>query len=281
MIKKTFQTKSGTICYWVNRMDLEKPTIVFLPGLTADHRLFEKQIEYFENRCNVFVWDAPGHGDSWPFCFDFSLMDKAKWLDAIFLREDIRYPVIVGQSMGGYVGQAYAELFPDKLKGFVSIDSAPLQRRYVTAAELWLLKKMEPVYYYYPWKWLLKSGTNGVSTTGYGRKLMYEIMMGYDGDKKRYAALSGHGFRILAEAMEQDLPYAIRCPALLICGEKDRAGSCIRYNKAWHKHTGIPIRWIPKAGHNANADSPKRVNRLIEHIVRKAEKRLARGSKEI
>jgi pimeloyl-ACP methyl ester carboxylesterase len=30
--------------------------------------------------------------------------------------------------MGGYVGQAYAELFPEKLKGFVSIDSAPLQR---------------------------------------------------------------------------------------------------------------------------------------------------------
>lgn len=43
--------------------------------------------------------------------------------------------------MGGYVGQAYAELFPNKLKGFISIDSAPLQRKYVTGIELWLLKK--------------------------------------------------------------------------------------------------------------------------------------------
>ena len=34
---------------------------MFLPGLTADHRLFEKQIEYFEKRQNVFVWDAPSH----------------------------------------------------------------------------------------------------------------------------------------------------------------------------------------------------------------------------
>jgi pimeloyl-ACP methyl ester carboxylesterase len=38
--------------------------------------------------------------------------------------------------MGGYVGQAYAELFPEKLKGFVPVDSAPLQRCYVTAIKI-------------------------------------------------------------------------------------------------------------------------------------------------
>ncbi len=97
--------------------------------------------------------------------------------------------------MGGYVGQAYAELFPNKLKGFISIDSAPLQRKYVTGIELWLLKKMEPVYRYYPWKSLLKTGTNGVATSEYGRKLMHDIMMIYDGDQKRYAKIAGHGFK--------------------------------------------------------------------------------------
>jgi len=40
--------------------------------------------------------------------------------------------------------------------------------------------------------------------------------------------------------------------AILICGEKDHAGSRIRYNKAWHKNTGIPIEWIKYAGHNSN-----------------------------
>ena len=122
------------------------------------------------------------------------------------------------------------------------------------------------MYRHYPWKWLLKSGTTGVSTTGYGRRLMRDMMMTYDGDQARYAALSGHGFRMLARAMEADLPYAIPCPALLICGERDRAGSCVRYNKAWHKKTGIPIEWIEGAGHNANTDAPERVNRLIERF---------------
>ena len=194
-------------------------------------------------------------------------MDQAKWLNDIFEQESIEHPVIVGQSMGGYVGQAYAERYPEKLTGFVSIDSAPLQRKYVTAMELWLLKRMESVYYYYPWKWLLKTGTNGVAVSDYGRELMHEMMMVYDGDKKRYAQISGHGMKMLAEAMEKDLPYQIPCPALLICGEKDRAGSCIRYNKGWHKDTDLPIAWIWDAGHNSNTDQPEIVNGLIEELV--------------
>ena len=267
MVEKIYKTPSGAIHYWVNIPDINKITLIFLPGLTADHRLFEKQIEYFENKYNVFVGDAPGHAASWPFEFEFNLMDKAKWLQEILQQENITKPVIIGQSMGGYVGQAYAEVFPDNLKGFVSIDSAPLQRKYVTAAEIWLLKKMEPVYYYYPWKALLKSGTNGVAVSEYGRKLMREIMMVYDGDKKRYSQISGHGMKMIAEAMERNLPYEIKCPALLICGQKDRAGSCIRYNKAWHKDTDIPIVWIKNAGHNANTDKPEYVNKWINKLI--------------
>ena len=269
MEEKTYPARSGIIHYWTSFVDRSAVTLVFLPGLTADHRLFDKQIQYFEGKYNLFVWDAPGHAASWPFAFDFDLMDKARWLDGILEQEAMEYPVIVGQSMGGYVGQMYAQLWPQKLRGFVAIDSAPLQRNYVTGIELWLLKRMEPVYACYPWKALLKAGTNGVAVSAYGRQLMRDMMMVYDGDKKRYAELSGHGFRILAQAMEMDLPYKIECPALLICGEQDHAGSCIRYNKAWHKHTGIPLEWIKGAGHNSNTDAPETVNRLIENLVKK------------
>ena len=268
MKEKTYGTRSGVIHYWTHIVDANSITIVFLPGLTADHRLFDKQISYFEGRYNVLVWDAPAHAASWPFTFDFNLMNKAQWLDGILEQENIKKPIIVGQSMGGYVGQAYAQLYPDKLSGFISIDSAPLQRKYVTGIEIWLLKRMEPVYYHYPWKSLLKAGTNGVATSEYGMQLMREMMMVYDGDKKRYAQLAGHGFYILAEAMEMDLPYEIKCPALLICGEQDHAGSCVRYNKAWHKNTSIPLEWIKGAGHNSNTDKPDIVNRLIENFIK-------------
>ena len=269
MKEKTFTTPCGKIHYWTNEEKDSPLALVFLPGLTADHRLFDKQIEYFADRYRVLVWDAPEHAASWPFDPSFDLFDKAGWLDGILQAEGISEPVIIGQSMGGYVGQAYSQLFPEKLKGFVSIDSAPLQRRYVTGAEIWMLKRVGPVYRYYPWKSLLRTGTNGVATSEYGRKLMRDMMMVYDGDQERYARISGHGFRMLAEAMEADLPYEIKCPALLICGEKDRAGSCIRYSKAWHKQSGIPLEWIRGAGHNSNTDAPDTVNRLIESLIEK------------
>lgn len=273
MIEKTYKTSKGTIHYWVNKkIDSTSKALVFLPGLTADHRLFDKQITHFENQYNILVWDAPGHAASWPFELTFDLLDKARWLDEILVVEGIGRPVIIGQSMGGYVGQAYVQLFPDKLAGFIAIDSAPLQRKYVTKVELWLLKRMEPVYRYYPWKLLLKSGTNGVAVSSYGRKLMYDMMMVYDTDRKRYAKLAGHGFRILAEAMEADLPYRITCPALLICGMQDRAGSCIRYNKAWNQDTRIELVWIKDAGHNSNTDAPMETNRLIAEFWVKLEK---------
>jgi len=96
---------------------------------------------------------------------------------------------------------------------------------------------------------------------------MRSMMMTYDGDQKRYAELAGSGYQILAEAIEADLPYEIKCPALLICGTKDHTGSCIRYNKVWHKKSGIPIEWIDGAGHNSNTDESYKVNRIIERFI--------------
>lgn len=55
------------------------------------------------------------------------------------------------------------------------------------------------------------------------------MMMSYDSDPKEYARLAGFGYRMLAEAIKADLPYHISCPALLICGEKDKAGSAKSY----------------------------------------------------
>lgn len=284
MKEKYYKTELGDICYWVSEekkaggiIDEVNPeiasrsqdyTLALLPGLTADHRLFDPQIQAFEGKYKLFTWDAPGHGASRPFRLDFDLFQKARWLEEIFLAENLAKPVIIGQSMGGYVGQAYAQLFPERLAGFISIDSAPLGREYTTAAEIWMLKHTEGMYRSFPWKLLMKLGSEGVATSPYGRQLMAEMMSAYSGDQNYYAKLSGHGFNMLAEAMEKKLSYRIDCPALLICGEEDHAGSAKRYNKAWHKKTGIPIEWIAGAGHNSNTDKPDEVNGLIETFLR-------------
>lgn len=265
MTEKIFQTKYGNIHYYVNEFQQGRKNLIFLPGLTADHRLFEKQTEYFKNRYNVLVWDAPGHFKSRPFDLEFSLMDKAWWLHDILEKETIVNPVLIGQSMGGYLSQVYMEMYPKNICGFISIDSAPLQRKYLSSIEIWMLKKTEPMYRYYPWRMLLNDGAKGVAVSEYGRTLMKKMMEEYD--KYSYSKLAGHGYRMLADAVEADLPYKIDCPAILICGEKDSAGLTKKYNQRWSKDTGITIHWVENAGHNSNTDCPGLVNDIIENFI--------------
>lgn len=131
MLKRTFQTDKGVIHYWVSTVSEENTWLVFLPGLSADHRLFEKQIAEFKGDYNLLVWDPPGHNLSRPFELSFSLEDKGDWLHGILEQEGINKPVVIGQSMGGYVAQAFLEKYPHCLQAFISIDSAPLQRKYM------------------------------------------------------------------------------------------------------------------------------------------------------
>ena len=269
MNEKTFTASSGVIHYWTDEIRPDRRTLVFLPGLTADHHLFDRQIEAFGKEFNILTWDAPGHAASRPFLLDFSLMDKAAWLHEILQSEGITHPILVGQSMGGSVSQCYMEKYPGETAGFVSIDSAPLKRCYVTGAEIWALKNTEPMYRAFPWKMLRRLGVNGCSTTKYGRGLMERFIDTYSKDE--YCRLAGHGMKLLAEAMEADLPYEIGCPAILICGEKDQAGSAKSYNRRWTKKEALPIFWIRNAGHNSNTDRPEEVNQIIREFVRTLE----------
>ena len=50
-----------------------------------------------------------------------------------------------------------------------------------------------------------------------------ELQMIDSYEKREYCALAGHGFRIVAEAVEAKPEYRIPCPTLLLCGESDVA----------------------------------------------------------
>lgn len=265
IVRKSFPTKGGSIAYWTSRVGDNAPWIVFLPGLTADHRLFDKQMEYFAGKANCLVWDAPAHYESRPFALDFALDDWARWLRGILETEKIHKPLLVGQSMGGYLSQAYLDLYPDGAAGFISIDSAPLQREYFAGWEISALRHTKLMYLSIPWKMLLSWGSSGTAESAYGRALMGEMMESYG--KREYCELAAHGYAMLANAAAADRPYELRCPVQLICGEKDGAGSAKRYNREWAKRTGFPMAWIADAGHNANTDKPEEVNRIIDDFA--------------
>ncbi len=265
MEEKLYTTPLGNISYRTDFTANSEITLIFLPGLTADRTLFDKQTEYFAGRYNILVWDAPGHGKSRPFTFDFDLKDKAKWLYGILQAENIQKPVFVGQSMGGYVSQMFMQLYPGVAAGFVSIDSAPLKRKYTTRWEIYLLGRCEWMYRIIPRQLLISWGAWGCNETKYGRGLMKNMMLSYT--KDQYCTLAGHGMGMLSKALARDLDYNIDCPAILIYGEKDKAGSAKSYNKRWAKGEKLTVYPIADAGHNSNTDKPEEVNKIIENFI--------------
>lgn len=265
MVEKIFHTALGDVHYWASTAAPDRPWLVMLPGLTADHRLFDKQIEYFEDKYNCLVWDAPAHGSSRPFKLEFFMDELTGYLHDILQREGVDRAFLIGQSMGGYIAQSYIRRFQGEALGFVSIDSAPLSRSYFSGWELALLKHAYWLYRPIPWGALLKWGSTGTAQSEYGRELMESMMRTYA--PKEYCQLAAHGYRLLSLAVEAHGDHEPDCPVLLICGEEDGAGSSRRYNRAWTEKTGFPLVWLKGAGHNSNTDAPDEVNRLIEGFI--------------
>lgn len=263
---RTFETPSGSIRYWTDSSaGAEAPWLVFLPGLTADHTLFNAQMAHFSGKANCLVWDAPAHGKSRPFAIDFTLDDLARMLNAILGAEGIRSPVLVGQSMGGYIAQTFIDLFPGKAAGFVSVDSSTLKRSYYPDWEVAFLRHTKAMYLSIPWKLLKSWGSAGAARSAEGRANMRSFMDGYA--KREFCNLAAHGYHILADALDARRSYDIDCPVLLLCGEKDDAGDVRAFNRKWAAGEGIPLVWVPKAGHNSNVDESDFVNSQIERFL--------------
>lgn len=266
MEMRAFHTASGEVAYWVDAFaGPDAEWLVFLPGLTADHTLFDAQLAHFSGKANCLVWDAPAHGASRPYPLDFSMDDLARILHDILESEGIERPVLVGQSLGGYVSQAFIDLYLGEAAGFVAIDSAPLKRKYYPTWEVKALRHTKGMYQAIPWALLKPWGSWGTATTERGRAGMRSFMDGYT--KREYVDLAAHGYRMLADAVESKQRFDIDCPALLLCGEKDHAGDVRPFNRKWAAGEGIPLVWVPGAGHNSNVDAPGFVNAQIEEFV--------------
>jgi len=267
MIEKTHNTPCGVIHYWIYKNNNLNKSLVLLPGLGFDHRLYDEQVKYFKGKYNILVWDAPGHASSYPFQLNFGIMDDVQWLDEIITTEELINPIIIGQSMGGYIAQAYLQNYPEKIKGFISIDSGPLQKKYVNSFQLFLFRWIiGPVNRIIPWNTKINLSIKNMTNSTQGEQLLRDFIKVYDEDHKRYADLSAHGMNIVADAYEADLPYAIQCPALLICGEKD-SSDFINQNNTWSKDTGIKLEMVENASHISNVDKPEIVNSLIDNFL--------------
>ena len=117
---KNTQYKNTSIAY----TDTGKgKAIVLLHGFLENQKMWDKYIASFAKKNRVITIDLLGHGDTECLGYVHSMEDNAEAVHAVLSELRIRKAVFVGHSMGGYVALAFAELYPDAVKGLVLLNS--------------------------------------------------------------------------------------------------------------------------------------------------------------
>lgn len=267
MEEKFIEVESGKITYWVEKKDKNYLyTLVFLHGIGSDHTSFDSQIDVFRNKFNILVWDNPGNGKSKPFDISYSLNDLARWLKMIIEDEDIKRVVLVGHSLGGYVAQAYNNLFGEEVEGIILLGSGPLKNGYLSSKEMTTYRLAYYILRFIPWPFLSRLVLKTVCVSRGGKRKSKRIFDSYKHDKNYFKQLVGHCHKILVDATEMAEDKEIDCPLLVMYGDRDME-VCKRQAKMWHTREHIRVEIITHAAHYSQIDNPIKVNELILFAV--------------
>lgn len=77
----------------------------------------------FSNKYRVIAIDLLGHGETECLGYVHTMEDQADMVHAVLHELKIRKAIFIGHSMGGYVALAFAELYPENMKGLVLLNS--------------------------------------------------------------------------------------------------------------------------------------------------------------
>ena len=117
---KNIQFKNTSIAY----SDTGKGTaIVLLHGFLENQKMWNNYIPVFSKKNRVITIDLLGHGETECLGYVHSMEDNADAVHAVLAELRIRKAIFVGHSMGGYIALAFAELYPDTVKGLVLLNS--------------------------------------------------------------------------------------------------------------------------------------------------------------
>ncbi|KAB1156055.1 alpha/beta fold hydrolase [Flavobacterium luteum] len=108
----------------VSYSDTGKGTaIVLLHGFLENQTMWQDFIPEFSKKYRVITIDLLGHGKTECLGYIHSMEDNADMVHEVLHELKIRKAVLAGHSMGGYVALAFAELYPDAVKGLVLLNS--------------------------------------------------------------------------------------------------------------------------------------------------------------
>jgi pimeloyl-ACP methyl ester carboxylesterase len=109
----------------------DKPPLVFVHGLAGLWQNWLLNIPAFMDTHRVIAPDLPGFGHSPMPAGEISIRGYAKTVDAVCHSLGVESPVVVGNSMGGFIGAELAISFPTRVTKLVLVSAVGLSIEYI------------------------------------------------------------------------------------------------------------------------------------------------------
>jgi pimeloyl-ACP methyl ester carboxylesterase len=252
---------NGTVLAWEESG--AGPAVVLIHGLSETHASWRYQRDALSARFRVIACDVRGFGESETGTPDPVVEQYGDDLRALLTYLDLRTTAIVGFSMGGVIAQRFAIDYPETTSALVVAGSSSVVNRqaaeyYLTRAVLAEGKGLAAI-----WATTVEDAARCFAGADSEIVEAYrELRRGAVRDPRGYAnacrAMASLRERPLARDLER-----IRCPALVITGERDlfcppKASEII--------HSGLPgsrMHILPGAGHCLHWEDPTGFNAVV------------------
>lgn len=97
--------------------------VVLLHGFLENKTMWDFYVSELSKKNRIITIDLLGHGETESLGYVQTMEENADMINEILSKLRIRKAFLVGHSMGGYVALAFAELYPEKMKGLVLLNS--------------------------------------------------------------------------------------------------------------------------------------------------------------
>ena len=101
----------------------EGNAVVLLHGFLENKKMWTEYVDLFSKNNRIITIDLLGHGETECLGYVHEVEENANVVNEVLEHLKIEKATILGHSMGGYVGLAFAELYPTKIQKLVLLNS--------------------------------------------------------------------------------------------------------------------------------------------------------------
>jgi pimeloyl-ACP methyl ester carboxylesterase len=251
----------------------DKPVLLWIHGLSGLWQNWLLNIPAFMDRYRCVAPDLPGFGESEMPREEISISGYARAVSALCDELDVENPVVIGNSMGGFVGAELAISEPTRVEKLVLVSAAGLSTEYIA---------MEPLLVGARLFALVTARTGARSDPVVRRRRLRRAMLqGVLRYPEKLSApltwelVQGANKPGFLDALRANLDYsfrdrlaAIEVPTLIVWGRNDiilPVGDAERYRDLIGPNARVEI--FDDTGHVPMIERPTRFNRLLDEFL--------------